>query len=174
MKTCNWQNPGADPYRGPDHKVKQALANYGFPEPVQAELYSKIRRLDPTAVVDISRDNLVATKGTATNLRDMHWGSGPCWGPVLRSGWSEHHVEPALIYCAQDHCVAIPTVCGNIARVDFAFRPPKMSTALEHDGSFRFWDGEIPNTHHSVPEPSTVGLVLAACMILATVKKSRS
>lgn len=171
MNTCNWTRPGADPYRGPDHKIKQALANYNFPATVQIELYNKIRKLESSAVMDIGRDTLTATKGTASNLRDMHWGSGLCKGEVLRTQWPEHHVESALIYCAQGHCVAVPTVCGNIARVDFIARTPKMSTTLEPEGSFRLWQEQVPNTQHSIPEPGTVMLVVMSCVILATLTK---
>jgi hypothetical protein len=84
----------------------------------------------------------------------MHWAGGMCAGPVTRNGWGAEHVEAALLYCSAGHCVAVPTVCGNVARVTFEPREPQERGR---------WDQYAPR---SVPEPSTLALVALALAFL--------
>lgn len=166
MSQCLWNNPGANPYRGADIKIKEALARYDFPQDVQNQLYNKIRSLDLTASIEIKNNSIEAFKGNAYNLRDMHFGKSElCRGPVIRNEWKPEHVEKALVYCVSENCVAVPTVCGNISRIDYVPREPKPMVAIEHDG-FKFWEGNIPLQHNSVPEPSTLALVMIAVLFL--------
>jgi hypothetical protein len=122
---CAWDHPGADPYRGPVRKsVSEAVARYpDIPPQARAQLVQKASLLQPDGIVTITRAGLASNDGTASNLRDMHHGSGPragvCHGPVTRDGWAAAHAETALVYCAESHCIAVPIVCGNVARIDF-------------------------------------------------------
>ena len=149
---CAWDNPGTAPLRtATAANVAAAVAHYtDIPSPVRAALIDKVRRTDPDARVDIQRDGVGGAFGTAGRLRDMHFAGGRmCVGPVSRAGWAENHVEPALVYCASGHCIAIPRVCGNVSRIDYT---PGGGTA----------ERQAPiMPMRTVPEPATWWLALA-------------
>ena len=111
----------------------------------------RIRGQREDAIVLITRDRITSPQGKASDLRDMHWRRGLCLGPVTRAGWPDGHSEAALVYCSAGHCVAVPTVCGNVARITFQPREP-----VQERGR---WDQFAPR---SVPEPSTLALVALA------------
>jgi hypothetical protein len=59
----------------------------------------------------------------------MHSGHGQvCHGTVDRSAWSATHHERGLVYCADDACVIVPTVCNNVSLVS---RKPDEVAALD-------------------------------------------
>lgn len=153
---CDWSTPGRAPYRsGGDPSAAAAVESYrDIPADVRADLATKIRGQREDAIAFVTRDGITSPQGTVSGLRDMHWRAGVCSGPVMRAGWAPDRVEPALVYCTAGYCLAVPKVCGNVSRVDFAFK-----------------DGARPQPigrHepvHQVPEPSTLllaGLALAA------------
>lgn len=158
---CNWNNPGADPARGPTAEVVyRAAKNYGFSEADSQLVASKARRLSNDGFVKVWRDTLESPAGTvASNLRDMHYGKAGryCAGPVTRAKWSDEHHEPGLVYCADTHkCLVMFPTCGNVARLDFMWlnRP---------EPQYRFFDGPVePTQINHVPEPSSLMLSLLA------------
>ena len=156
---CSWDNPGADPYRAPvGPSVAAAVARYNFPKPVQTALTAKVRRMDSDALVKIGRDSLTSATGTATNLRDMHFGKDRvCLGPVLRSKWEASRTESALVYCEQGYCIAVPVICGNVSRIDYTRTPKK-------EPDVRAWEG--PVKPRPVPEPGSLVLVSLALALL--------
>ncbi len=157
---CDWSRPGAAPYRGPgDITAASAVESYtDIPAEARADLAQRIRSQREDAIVLITRDGITSPQGTATGLRDMHWRGGLCTGPVTRAGWAPQHVEAALVYCSGPHCVAVPVVCGNVARLDFTFREPPTP-------ELRMWDGR-PVQVRTVPEPSSLALVAVALVAL--------
>ena len=150
MDACSWDNPGADTFRR-HGDVAAAVAAYGYP----AELARRIRRIEPDDVLYISRDGVLALRGTAGNLRDMHFGRNRmCSGPVQRAAWKPDHRETALVYCAGTQCVAVPIVCGNISRVDYMPRLPRKPAPVVPEAKV-----------HQVPEPGSLALVLLAAAL---------
>ena len=111
---CSWAHPGANPYRGdPAH----ALASFDLPEPTRQKLRVLMDAHRYTDVATITRDDIVGAH-TYTGLREMHSGGGQsCHGDVDRSAWSAKHRERGLVYCADDACVIVPTVCNNVSLV---------------------------------------------------------
>lgn len=200
MPACNWNAPGANPYRGPvASSVRAAAVRYGFDAATAAELVEKVRLMQTDAVVTITRDGLYSRDGVATNLRDMHHGKATmCTGTVVRNTWRDDQAETAFVYCASSgDCIAIPTICGNVSRVDFI---PHVAPA---EPAFRAWGGEPPAgplepqqqpqlpqpnglavpiprdlpmapRTHSVPEPSSLLLSLSALVILCVALRTRS
>ncbi len=167
---CSWDHPGANPYRGPTVvSVKAAVARYGLPAETQQLLIEKVRRLDLDATVVITRDGITSHQGTASNLRDMHYGKGRvCDGEVLRTKWTAQHAETALVYCARGECIAIPTICGNVSRIDFT------PTVVPQPSDIpRFWQGDLPMRHNTVPTPSTISLVLLALAVTLIIRRLR-
>jgi hypothetical protein len=72
------------------------------------------------ATIYITKDEIFSAFGTATNLRDMHFGRNTlCKGNVTRSNWKDDRVYPALVYCVKSNCVAVPVVCENISKIDY-------------------------------------------------------
>lgn len=160
---CDWSNPGSAPYKG---TLSGAISAYtDIPLRHRAALWVQATAMRPHGHVWITAaDN---DSGRYSNLRDMHWGNSKCSGPVDRSGWPEGHREPAAVYCSGSFGIAIPAVCGNVARVDCAdpepavqprdFRPPNRQ----------------PDRPQEVPEPGTLALVLLAAGIgVATRRKA--
>lgn len=163
MDVCNWDHPGADPFGHPGN-LAAAIASYEYPE----ELVRKIKRLESDDVVYISRDRVVALRGNAGELSDMHFGSGRCSGPVQRSAWPADRVEPALVYCHEMRCVAVPTICGNISRIEWA--PPAAKPP-----SLRAWDGKpLDPTPRTIPEPGTWALVALGLAGMAVAGRRRA
>jgi hypothetical protein len=168
---CDWTNPGAAPYKG---TLAQALASYtDIPLLHRAALWVQATAIRPHGYVWITAtdDDI----GRYSNLRDMHWGQSKCKGLVDRSGWAEGHREPAAVYCSGSYGIAIPAVCGNVARVDCGDLPdpePQRVTRPEPREEWRPPNRQ-PDRPQEVPEPGTLALVLLAAGIgVATRKKA--
>jgi hypothetical protein len=157
---CDWSKPGAAPYRG--QSVETALAAYDMPEHARAEIAGKVKTMLEDGIALITRDKITSPQGSVWGLRDMHWSGGMCTGPVSRQGWAADRVEAALIYCSGPHCIAIPVVCGNVSRIEFAPRQ-------RHEPELRNWDGR-PVQVRTVPEPGTLLLSLLALGVMGVRK----
>jgi hypothetical protein len=122
---CSWSHPGANPYRGdPLH----ALADFAMRDDTREKLRAMMRAHRYTDVAQISRDDIVGDQGYA-DLREMHSGHGQvCHGTVDRSAWSATRRERGLVYCADDVCVIVPTICNNVSLVT---RKPEHEAVLD-------------------------------------------
>lgn len=179
MTDCNWNAPGIDPYRGPvAASVAAAVQRYNLPPADQAELVRKARMLQPDAIITIARDGMYSVDGTATDLRGMHHGKPGrvCSGPVVRGEWRDDQAETALVYCSGAECIAVPTICGNVARITW------LPTAPSKEPEFRAWRGPPPETPATpragrptpprpVPEPSSLLLVAAALGVMVATRR---
>jgi uncharacterized membrane protein YgcG len=111
---CSWAHPGANPYRG---QPPAALADFPMPEQTRRQLRALMAAQRYTDVVTITRDG-IAGQRHYDDLREMHSGHGQlCHGRVDRSAWSATHEERGLVYCVDDTCVIVPTVCNNVSLV---------------------------------------------------------
>lgn len=156
---CDWSRPGAAPFRAAgDVTAAVAVESYtDIPAAARADLATRIRGQREDAVLFIGPSTLHSPQGTATHLRDMHWRNGLCRGDVSRAGWAPGHTEAALVYCSEGHCVAVPTRCGNVARVTFE---PHAARAEQ----LQQWGGDVQPVH-GVPEPGTAALALLAAAL---------
>ena len=162
MTACKWTAPGANPYKG---TLAQALDRYNFTAQEKADIIWRHKKLNFDTFVLIRKDYVYAPfGGDAWDLRDMHFGRGYCPGEVDRSGWSEHHEELALVYCAGTTCVAIPRVCGNVSQIQWRpYQKPEVEIRPE-------WEGRVPSPFRDIPEPGTLVLVLIALALVAYLK----
>lgn len=114
--SCNWNNPGADRYTGDQ---AEALNNYkDIPEEIRNILKKKINRHQYDDQITISRIGMVG-KYNYNNGRDMHWGQNKmCKGEFSISKWNYMHTEAALVYTHNGYSIAIPSICGNVFRLD--------------------------------------------------------
>ena len=124
---CSWAHPGANPYRGdPVH----ALADFDLPEATREKLRTLMAEHRYTDVATITRDDILGARGYA-DLREMHSGHGQvCHGNVDRSAWSAQRRERGLVYCADDACVIVPTICNNVSLVS---RKPDHTAAQDEE-----------------------------------------
>jgi hypothetical protein len=112
VASCSWTNPGHDRFTGTDAAVEDF---HDIPAPVRAVLRDRMRRHDFDDIATITNDRI---KGAAEygELRDMHFGANKMCKTVERK-WKPDHKEVGIVYCEADHCLIVPTVCGNIAMV---------------------------------------------------------
>jgi MYXO-CTERM domain-containing protein len=122
---CSWAHPGANPYRG---EPARALADFDMPSATRHRLREMMAAHRYTDVATITRDDITGAHGY-TDLREMHSGRGiVCHGAVDRTAWSATRRERGLVYCADDVCVIVPTICNNVSLVS---RKPDDVAALD-------------------------------------------
>lgn len=159
---CAWTDPGANRFTG---DPVAAVMSYGdIPPQARAELAEAVKVRAYSAFVDIRRDSIAG--GRYTHMRAMHWGANQqCMGDVDRSAWPADRVERGLVYCVRGHCVIVPTVCGNVARVNQAGVMPQPDPVRATAGH-----GLLPRSQvhamRTVPEPGSALLVLAALAVM--------
>ncbi len=112
---CSWDRPGVNPYRG---SPAAALAHYkDIPASTRTLLAQRIAAGIPDDTVQIGRDRINGRYQYDNRIGDMHFGSGQMCRTVTRTKWKKAHREPAAVYCVQDECVLVPTVCSNVSRI---------------------------------------------------------
>ncbi len=121
--TCSWNRPGVDPYRG---DAAGALSHYtDIPLAQRRLLLEKIAAATPDDEVRIGRGTIAGKRDYDPVIRDMHFGARRMCGTVDRSGWQPARSEPAAVYCAGEHCILVPRICGNVSRVSRVSRRPE-------------------------------------------------
>ncbi|HJV03169.1 MAG TPA: MHFG family PEP-CTERM protein [Burkholderiaceae bacterium] len=115
--SCSWDRPGVNPYTG---NANAAIDRYtDLPPSVRAELKKRIASKQPDDMVSITRDAITSDTNGAYDpaIRDMHFGAASVCHSVTRNKWAKTRVEPAAVYCADNHCILVPKICGNISRI---------------------------------------------------------
>lgn len=120
---CTWDEPGRDRYAG---TIPAAIAAYGLPIATQSELIRAWESREFADHVVIDRTDIRGqTHDYAPTIRSMHFGGrGRVCESVSRAGWSLEHVETAIVLCADNECIAIPSVCTNVFRLTRIARAP--------------------------------------------------
>ena len=112
---CSWDRPGLRPFMG---DVAAAVDRYtDIPYEVRARLKARMAERDFDEFVTIERDAIVGRRQYEAGIREMHFGDGRVCNVVTRSKWSAQMRERGLVYCEQDHCILVPTVCRNVSRI---------------------------------------------------------
>ena len=112
---CAWDRPGHRAFLG---DVVAAVDRYqDIPAEVRARLMQRMatRRYDDIARIE--RDRIAGRYDYAPDLREMHFADGQVCARVSRERWAPDAVERGLVYCESGHCIIVPTVCRNVARV---------------------------------------------------------
>ncbi|AXA90468.1 MHFG family PEP-CTERM protein [Massilia sp. YMA4] len=119
--TCSWNRPGVDPYRG---DAATALAHYpDIPAAQREVLLDKMSKGQPDDRVAIRRDAIIGDADYDPAIRDMHFGKTKMCGSVDRSKWTASRSEPGAVYCADQHCILVPKICGNVSRITRRSQP---------------------------------------------------
>jgi hypothetical protein len=116
--TCSWDNPGHNPYTG---GAAAAIDRYtDIPEAVRSTLKRRMAEGQSDDQVNITRDGIAGKGQYDAAIRDMHFGKSSVCQSVTRSKWTENRVEPAAVYCVDQHCILVPRICGNVSRISRA------------------------------------------------------
>ena len=112
---CSWDHPGLNKYQ---KNPVEALNDYYMDFTVRAQLRAKMELHQYDDIVEIRRDGVFGN-GVYSNLRDMHYGKGSyCPGVVDTGHWAASEVQRGLVYCVNENCVVVPTVCNNVSLID--------------------------------------------------------
>lgn len=122
VERCSWAQPGADRYTGQVPSAVQAYAD--IPVPARAALAARLEKRQYDEIATITRDDIVGGRARYTGLRDMHFGTGRICRQVDRRAWAATTAQLAFVYCEGPHCIVVPFVCSNVARVDREALPP--------------------------------------------------
>jgi hypothetical protein len=115
LPQCSWDRPGANAFQG---DVVAAVDRYtDIPVATRLALKKRIAARTYDELVEITRDAVTGSKGQYSDLRDMHFGKGAVCRTVSRTQWKPDAKERGLVYCEQDQCIIIPTVCRNVSRI---------------------------------------------------------
>lgn len=112
---CSWDRPGVNPFMG---DVVLAVDRYTDIAPeVRTRLKQRMQARQYDDMVSIRRDSIAGKFNYDPALRDMHFGAGAVCAQVSRSKWSAVAEERGLVYCEQDQCIIVPTICRNVSRI---------------------------------------------------------
>ena len=99
-----------------------------IPAPTRERLKRRMAARQYDEVAAIRRDSIEG-RHRYGDLRDMHFGAGQVCRSVTRDKWAAGAVERGLVYCEDDHCLIVPTVCRNVSRVTRLPAPPPTAAA---------------------------------------------
>lgn len=168
---CAWSEPGAARYTGDHAEAIEAYAD--IPPEARARLRIKVQAHAYDDHVVITRDDIESERyAYRPELTGMHFGSkGMVCANVNRSKWKDGAFERALVYCDGPHCVAIPSVCGNVSRVTRLSEYEPLRGIRRQQDAPAIRPVPVPDETHRVPLPSTGWLSLAGVVALAASKR---
>jgi len=118
IAACPWPERGLDVFTG---DVPAAVDTYtDIPAPVRSALKAKMASHKYDDIAHITGVGISSKDWTYGPLTMMHFGDGrKICRTVDTSMWSEKDPgERALIYCVEGYCIAVPTVCRNVSRIE--------------------------------------------------------
>ena len=153
---CDWNNPGADRYTG---ARAEALNNYkDIPASIRQILKEKITAHQYDDHITISRIGMTG-KQNYSNGRDMHWGQNKmCKGEFSIVKWNYMHTEAALVYTYKGYSIAIPSICGNVFRLDLLAGGSKTTggVSIPESPTPATPQEETPSNYPEVPQGGSV------------------
>ena len=189
---CAWGQPGRNPYRG---STEQALRQARLPAEVVKDIVARRARKDVTDRLEITTASIRAVKDKREfNPKSFAMTFGHTLCLNARVNFVAGHVEKADLYESLDkqgrrYAVMVPDVCGNVSVLgERGERAPLVNASAaalaplpwlqagtgEQDDGFGLSHAlaVLTNTNE-VPEPATLGLVLAALAGLLAIGRRR-
>jgi hypothetical protein len=115
LPQCSWDRPGANAFTG---DVVAAVDRYkDIPAATRAKLKARMEQRQYDEIAVIGRNSITGKATYSPEIRDMHFGAGTVCRTVTRSRWDAKAEERGLVYCEDEHCLIVPTVCRNVSRV---------------------------------------------------------
>jgi hypothetical protein len=184
-RTCAWGVPGRNRYEG---TVGQVLAGAKLPTAVVHRIEGMVERGQVSDVVEISTDGITSVRGRRqydTTIKAMGFGRTLCFNTKVN--FRRGHVERADLYEVADadgtnYAVMVPYVCGNVSvlaaraerpdavaggSIPGAGRAGRQGTQSTQGGGSESQSGEGGGGTQSVPEPSTLVILLAGLVAMA-------
>lgn len=113
--TCSWDNPGANRYTG---SIRDAIEHYqDIPKPIRERLQQRVGTHQYDDLVEIRRESIIGRDEYNPEIRDMHFGQRSVCATVSRTKWKGSEVQDGLVYCEENHCILVPSICGNVSRI---------------------------------------------------------
>ena len=126
---CSWDSPGANSYQG---TFAAAIDRYtDIPNIVRKQLKEKVDRHQYDDIATIGKHSIQGTD-SYSDLYSMHFGNSGVCTSVSRGKWLSIHQEQGLVYCVEEHCIIIPSVCRNVSRINKLAKPNKLSFVQEY------------------------------------------
>ena len=137
-----------------------------IPADVRQALQARMLAHQYDDLAAIRRDTIQGVQ-SYSDLRDMHFGEGRLCRLPSRALWAAQHTELGLVYCEQEHCLIVPTVCRNVSRVTRTGVPPALPPVEIPGGTglaqqrlaLSGEDPDIVPPAKPIPEPSTLALL---------------
>ncbi len=98
--------------------------------PVRERLKARIRDRNYDEIVTIGRDAIVGDATYDARISAMHFGGNKVCRQVTRAAWSDKLTERGMVFCEQGHCLMVPTVCRNVARIKRLAEPKHAMSGL--------------------------------------------
>lgn len=115
VPVCSWDRPGHRAFMG---DVVAAVDRYAdIPAPVREALKKRMAARQFDEMATIERDAIRGRFKYASDIREMHFDRGQLCATVTRDKWPAGASERGLVYCEAGHCIIVPTVCRNVARI---------------------------------------------------------
>lgn len=115
VASCSWDRPGHNPFMG---DVVTSIDRYtDIPANVRMRLKQRMQARQYDDFVDIRRDGISGRASYEPTIRDMHFGLDRVCQQVTRERWTAQTHERGVVYCEQEHCILVPTVCRNVSRI---------------------------------------------------------
>ena len=89
-----------------------------IPTAVRVRLKQRMQARQYDDFVDIRRDSISGRLAYEPTIRDMHFGLDQVCSRVTRERWTPQTHERGVVYCEQEHCILVPTVCRNVSRIE--------------------------------------------------------
>jgi hypothetical protein len=126
---CVWNDRGLHRVTVP---VSPLVDHYpDIPKATRDKLKQRIDRFQYDEMVVISRDGIKSDVFTYSGMQYMHFGNGQkVCGEVKTDHWAPGDIERAMIFCQDGHCLALPLVCSNLARVT-RFEPVRREASVQ-------------------------------------------
>lgn len=165
---CDWSDPGVNPFTG--NRAAAVMQYADIPAPIRQVLAARVAARQYDDVATLSAAGISSPAGTYSGLRSMYFGTNRRCDVVTRSTWPFDRVERALRYTEAGYTVLVFTVCGNVSRADLV---PGGVLPVLADPTTGLPTGASPAraARHSVPEPSSLGLIALALIAAAWARK---
>lgn len=127
LPACSWDRPGVNPFMG---DVVAAVDRYkDIPAAVRESLKARMEKREYDEIVSIRKDAISGKGRYGAEIREMHFGAGSICTTVSRARWTQEAEQKGLVYCQDNHCILVPTVCRNVSRIKRLAKPTAIAPA---------------------------------------------
>jgi len=114
---CVWNDRGTHRVTVP---VSTLVDHYiDIPKATRDKLKQRIDRFQYDEMATIGKQGVGSDLWRYSGMTYMHFGTGKrVCGQVKTDHWVDGDIERGMVFCQDGHCLIVPTVCSNLARVE--------------------------------------------------------